>query len=431
MTNWLYMPEFSGAGLQSHRLAKALQKLGVQVHVLTGTTRADLTGADKVEDIPVYRVLQKGSKPRGIKYAKEISGFLLNHKKQFDLVHTHGFQPRVTLAAARMKLPIVQKITALTLDDPMSVRKRRLGALKSRLYAKAEVVVPTSAMLENVARNSFLPNYKIIRIPNGVETDVFYPLAGNQRALTREQLGLPNDKVIITTVGSITYRKGLDLMIEALRTMEESIRETMRLLVIGPEYGIENGTGLRRNQTMYFMHLQKKITEYKLDNVVSFMGEQSNVNDYLAVSDIYLHAARSEGQPNAILEAMSSGLPIVANNLPGITDEIVQAGKFGYLADAHKPEHLAAALRVLIKNQGLRQHLGEQARQEILDHYDINMVAERYVSLYNSIIHRNEFSRIQARDYHGRHCGPVRSAPRARAAHAGDALRSALCREGA
>ncbi|MDZ7723107.1 MAG: glycosyltransferase [candidate division KSB1 bacterium] len=103
MTNWVYLPEFSGAALQCHRLSRALQRQGVQINVLTGTHERGMAGPDRIDDIPVHRVLRDVSSPIGqIRYFRAMQSFIRQHWRLFDIVHTHGFHPRVNMLVSKI-----------------------------------------------------------------------------------------------------------------------------------------------------------------------------------------------------------------------------------------------------------------------------------------------------------------------------------------
>ncbi|NIA28698.1 MAG: glycosyltransferase, partial [Actinobacteria bacterium] len=77
--------------------------------------------------------------------------------------------------------------------------------------------------------------------------------------------------------------------------------------------------------------------------------------------------------------------PTVANIIPGITDEIIQTGKYGFLVNCEDTERFAAALKIMMRNPGLRERMGKNASLEILNNYNINDIAMKYLALYESL----------------------------------------------
>jgi len=398
MTHWVYLPEFSGAALQGHRLAKELQQLGVSIQVLTGTHEKGLIGVDEVDGILVNRVLRNRASISGsARYWMGIHRFILKQGHRFDLVHNHGFQPRVNLAAHRLGLPIVTKITNQTLDDPSAVAQRRFGRLQLGIFNMTDAVIATSTILEESCRKSGLPAEKIVRIPNGVDTLLFSPLSKEKKDELRSAMHAADDKIVLLSVGAVEYRKGFDALVRAIYELDKETRDKIRLWIVGPTSNRDNYGTVQPGQEAYVDRLLRMIKEFGLEDIVLLKGRQQNIHEYMRAADIYIHPSRMEGQPNAILEAMSTGLPVIANLLPGITDEILQCGRFGYLIDAEDAPKFASALRVLINNEPLRKRIGGQAQDYIHRHYSIKQTAQRHLSLYSSLVHRSAFETLKTR----------------------------------
>lgn len=398
MTNWVYLPEFSGAALQSHRLAIELRQLGVNVQMLTGTHEHSLVGIDRIDDVIVHRKLRDVSSLSGrLRYWWELDRFIQKNRKRIDLVHTHGFHPRVNMAAKRAGLPVVTKITNQTVDDPVAVLARRYGALKYKIYSQAEAVIATSRVLEDLCLSASLPKEKVVRIPNGVDADAFRPAEEKERQRLRRTFLAPKNKIILLTVGTVNYTKGLDLLIRALYKLDAEAKDIIRLWVVGPTTNRDSYGSVQTGFEEYVPKVKSMISEFGLENVVQFKGRQSNVNEYMRAADIYIHPSRKEGQPNAIIEAMASGVPVVANLLPGITDEILQNGRFGFLVDGEESREFAAVLQMLINNESLRRRISRQSRDHILKYYSLKQIAQRYLSLYSSVIHKGVFDELKSK----------------------------------
>ena len=97
MTNWYYVPEFSGAAMQCHRLSLELVKLGLTVDVLTGAANPSLLGEDCVDGIKVTRVLRDTSTPyKHARFGWDMFRYIIKNHKKYDLIHSHGFIAPVT-----------------------------------------------------------------------------------------------------------------------------------------------------------------------------------------------------------------------------------------------------------------------------------------------------------------------------------------------
>jgi len=387
MTNWNYAPEFSGAGLQCHRLSLELLKLGIKVEVLTGTKNKELVGSENIDGIKVTRVLRdKTTNLKHLHYSWEIFKFILKNRNRYDLIHSHGFIAPVNLAAKLTGLPLIQKITNLNVDDPITVRKRRFGSILISLFNISRVVVPTSEYLEKTCDSQKRKGQFYTRVPNGVNPNLFRPVSDAEKLNLRRKLGIPEDHVILLSVGSVNHNKGIDLMIKAIAELSSTVTQKFTLLIVGPNKLCRN-FALGSSRVDYFsQNILKMIGDFGLNKNIKFKGVQSNVYEYMQAADIFIHPSRQEGQPNAIIEAMACGLPVVANLLPGITDELLQNGKYGYVVNCEDTIEFASGIRVLLNNENIRKRIAALARVEVLQSYNLWKIAEKYRSLYYRVV---------------------------------------------
>jgi len=387
MTNWYYVPEFSGAAMQCHRLSLELVKLGLTVEVLTGAANPSLLGEDSVDGIKVTRVLRDTSTPlRHARFGWDMFRYILKNHKKYDLIHSHGFIAPVNLAALLTRTPLVQKITNLHVDDPVTVKHRKWGRLLMMLYRRARVIIPTSEKLESTCEVKHLKKQSFTRLPNGINPRQFKPVAWQQRLELRRKLAIPDDHLALLTVGSVNYNKGMDMLVRAVAELKKTVKRKFIVLVVGPNKLCRNYALGNHEVDAFSQNLLKTIGEQSLFKTIRFEGVRANVDEYMQAADIYIHPSRQEGQPNAIIEAMASGLPIVANLLYGITDELVQNGKCGYVVNGEDDKEFAAAIRVLVNNDSLRLRLATYARVETLQNYNLWKIAEKYRSLYTHVI---------------------------------------------
>ncbi|MDZ7723108.1 MAG: glycosyltransferase family 4 protein [candidate division KSB1 bacterium] len=292
----------------------------------------------------------------------------------------------LTCWSPKYDIPLIQKITALGLDDPLAVEARSLGRLKSRIQRQAKVIVPTAKILEDRCRQSAISLRSIRRIPDGVDTTLFHPVAASHKMELRRRLQMPEDKIVLLMVGGVTFRKGLDMLVHALNGLDAEIKRKTRLWVIGPTINQHTLEQFDPEFFQYTQHIKSLIQEFGLEDMVQFKGRKRNIDEYMQAADVLVHPSRNEGQPSSLLEAMASGLPPLVNRLPGITDEIVQAGCYGYLVNCSDIPLFTAALRVLINNKALRERLGEKARRHVCAHYDLDVIARKYVALYSRVL---------------------------------------------
>jgi glycosyltransferase involved in cell wall biosynthesis len=122
-----------------------------------------------------------------------------------------------------------------------------------------------------------------------------------------------------------------------------------------------------------------------IEDQVSFLGDRRDVPDLLAQSQIFILSTHYEGLPISILEAMRTGLPVIATNVNGISEEI-EHGKTGFLVTRQDVSSIANALSNLIQSPQLRQQMGEAGRQKFLQEFTIKRMLDEAKSVYEELL---------------------------------------------
>jgi glycosyltransferase involved in cell wall biosynthesis len=222
------------------------------------------------------------------------------------------------------------------------------------LWRGAAHVVANSQGLASLARRS-AGDTPIRVIPNGVDTDRFAPSA----------VSAPSDTVRLCFVGRLVRQKGLDVLLDALaRLVDRSWRLT--LVGDGPERPKLVGQAVALGLAGRFR----------------FVGwtDRDALPGLLAAHDLFVFPSRDEGMPNAVLEAMAAGLPVVATAIAG-NEELVVDGQTGLLVPPGDPAALAQALVRLLDAPGLRGTYGRAGRDRVEREYSWKRVAEAYLRL--------------------------------------------------
>jgi len=192
------------------------------------------------------------------------------------------------------------------------------------------------------------------------------------RGRIRQELGVNASHVLITTVGCAIRRKGWDLAMRAFANVQRRIPNARLVLVGGTTQEIE-----------VFRQLRALAENCRVSEYVYFLGHRRDFAEILKASDVFVFPSRSEGLPEALLEAMASGLPCVATRVGGIP-EVISDGKDGLLFERENVEELATHLIRLIEDQPLRTRIASQGSTRVrafsLEAY-VNKVFECYRSL--------------------------------------------------
>jgi glycosyltransferase involved in cell wall biosynthesis len=215
------------------------------------------------------------------------------------------------------------------------------------------------------------PAERILLVRNGIDTDRFRP-APDLRRRARASLGL-NDEICVLAVGRLEHQKNAELLIRAFSTARKSCPEAVLLLA---------GAGAQET-------ILRELTDgLGLSDSVRFLGLRDDVDALMRAADVYANSSRYEGLPIVLLEAAASALPIVATEVGG-TPEIVLEGKTGTLVPSENEEKFATALASLMSApERERLALGERSREYIEATYGIENVVDQWERLYWEALHR-------------------------------------------
>jgi phosphatidylinositol alpha-1,6-mannosyltransferase len=212
----------------------------------------------------------------------------------------------------------------------------------------------------------------MVKIAPGIDVDHFIP---TDASALRDSLGIAEKKVIVS-VGRLVHRKGQDHLIESMPQILKSVPSAHLLLV---------GEGPYRE------HLQKLVTEYKLETAVTFIGriQYKELPMYICAGDIFAMPSRSrlmglevEGLGIVYLEASSCGLPVLAGNSGGAPDAVVQ-NKTGLVVDGTDNQQIASAAIELLTNVESSQKMGMAGRQWIVDKWRWEIWSKDFEDLLN------------------------------------------------
>jgi glycosyltransferase involved in cell wall biosynthesis len=211
---------------------------------------------------------------------------------------------------------------------------------------------------------------KVITIHNGVEAERYRQIDLTVRDLIRRELKTPNEVLVIASVGRLHSVKGFAHLLAAMQSVHARFPEVHLWLI---------GDGELRTT------LDAQAHKLGLDDVIVFAGTRLDVPEILTAVDIFTLTSHVEGMPNAILEAMAAGLPIVATQVGGVP-EIVVDGETGLLVPPADEKALAQALLTLLEDASLRQHFGLAGRQRLLEQFDIAVTRQKTVDLYGRLL---------------------------------------------
>jgi L-malate glycosyltransferase len=364
-----YLPRVGGGELQTHALSRTLRQVGVSVTVVDTRGEARIALCDRLDGIPVLRHRTPGVPGLDLLWQQAaLQRRLKRLLPRTDIVQVNHLGPALLPAMVMARRHRVPLLLLLWGSCRRGVGPFRSGPTRSLLRAvarRADVVV---ALSEGMARNlEVLWGFRASRlavIPNGVDTVRFRPRPGGD-----PPHGMPPAPVIISVV-SLVPTKRYDLLLDAFRSVSARHGDARLALI---------GDGPQREA------LERQARESGLAGRVVLAGRRADIETWLSRADIYVSSSDTEGMSNAVLEAMSSGLPVVATRVSGSEDLVVD-GATGQLVDAGDPAALAAALSGLLEDAEMRRRLGAAARRRIEEMFSLRAVAERYRATYERLL---------------------------------------------
>ncbi|HEV2520244.1 MAG TPA: glycosyltransferase family 4 protein [Thermoplasmata archaeon] len=285
---------------------------------------------------------------------------------EYDVVQ--AFDQYYALPAAKLARahPLVVRLGAHPTQDLASRYgiggQAFLGLVNPWLFSGTQVVVNARHLLGT------LPGRTPVLIPNGVDVGRFPPVP--RRAAARRELDLPTDVPMIGFTGKIIPRKNVEDLYGVLREVPD-----LHLLLVGsdaePYYGDEYHRELRRT----FSDVLPR---------VHHAGEvrPDRVPRYLEAMDLFVFPSRLEGMPNSVLEAMASGLPVVARDSPAHREILCpDAGRlYRTLGD------LSSSVRSLRADAVGATEMGARARALVQRRFSFEAAVESYLRLYQSLV---------------------------------------------
>jgi len=298
----------------------------------------------------------------------------LFRREKFDIVHVHT--PVAALvgrfAARAAQVPrIVYTAHGFYFHEHMGALKRSLFVALEWLAGRVTHVLFTQAEEDaaTARRLGLIRGKTIEAIGNGVDPARFHRAKDEaERKAIRASIGAAPGALAIMTVGRLVAEKGYPELFAAMRAVPAA-----ELWVIGERLPSDHAGGIADE-------ISAIENDPDLGPRIRFLGYREDVADLLRAADIFVLASHREGMPRSIIEAMMTGLPVVATNIRGSREEVVE-GETGTLVPVGEPDALAAALNRLVEDTAFRKKLGDAGRKRALTHFNESYVVRRQIEL--------------------------------------------------
>jgi glycosyltransferase involved in cell wall biosynthesis len=355
----LYTPSADPAGMGEHMLTLAAAYLPVaDVSLLCRPTDGGRRLLDHAAGIGIRTMALR--RPRDPAFAELIVDFLARHPA--DVFHIHVGTGRENFdgarAARRARVPLVLQ----TVHQPWLIRHPGKRDALLRAVATVDRLVAVSDAQRRTYERAGIPAASFTTVPNGIAPRG----RGPGRRAARGTLGLHPDQLVVMTVGRLTEQKGQRHLVEA--TPELAARFP------GLAVGVLGEGHLREELT-------RQAADLGVGDVVRFPGHRSDARLLLDAADVFVFPSRHEGMPLAVLEAMQARLPVVATDVVG-TGEVVVDGRTGILTPPGNARALAAAVGELLADPERRRRYGEAGYRRYRERFTARRMAADTLALY-------------------------------------------------
>lgn len=304
--------------------------------------------------------------------------YRLMRTERFDIAHMHTPIAAVVgrLAARLAGVPLViYTAHGFYFHDRMPRRmkapivwlEKLLGRITDMLMTQSQEDAAT-AVAERIC-----PDQRVQWIGNGVDVSRFQVGSNGYRG----KLGISERDRVVGFVGRMVGEKGIVELVEAMQLVAQRIPDA-RLMLVGDTFDDDRDRKFKDT-------LRQRIASNGLASKVIFTGFVDEVPEVMAAMDVYVLPSHREGMPRTVIEAMASGKPVVATNIRGCREEVVD-GVTGLLVPVNDPESLARAIIKILSNPTMARQMGEAGRKRAVELFDEKLVIDRQIEIYHRLV---------------------------------------------
>ncbi|WP_233578630.1 glycosyltransferase family 4 protein [Tautonia sociabilis] len=365
-----FHPIASGAERQALAQGAELVRRGHAVRVVTQEVPGSgLPRDETIRGVLVHRWVKpvRAGPLFGLTFVAGVVRALHRLRGTYDLIHTHqGLWESIATGAARAVIDVptlVQPASSGYFGEAEEMARTKGFPALRRLALRNTAFAAISEDIERQWLALGVPPDTMHRMCSGVETDRFHPGASAVEGTLP-----PGPRVLFT--GRLHPQKNLDLLLDAWAEVARRRPDAQLILL---------GDGPDRDR------LASKAAGLGLGDRVHFPGAVEDPSEYLRAADVFVLPSVAEGMSNSLLEAMATGLPCIASAIGGNTD-LLAPGPSGLLVPPDDRSGWAEAILRVLEDRPFARSLGTSALEAIRQQYDMRVVVDRYVELYQSLL---------------------------------------------
>ena len=361
-----YYPVRGGTETVVRNLSMSLNRKGIHTDVMTFNMDQDRNPkwhgkTEIIDGLTVFRIPALNWHPffNSNKVTSNINfipGRFQKILRDYDIIHFHEYDFSFPFFSLLLRKP---KIIHCHGIDTNFFEKYRSGRML--LKRLADFYVSITFQMTNHLIALGISHDKIIRIPNGINTELFTPRGEKEENL-------------ILFVGRISHIKGLDVLIESLRYLRDSVH----LVIIGQ-------LGWNQKYSEEILESIKKENQ-KGKHKINYLGamDQIEIAKWDQKATMLISPSRYEAFGISLVEALACETPVIGSFVGGIP-EIIGENETGFLTPSNNPFALAQAIQHLLDNENIRTKLGREGRKRVVKHYSLEASVEKVCRLYKQI----------------------------------------------
>ena len=364
-------PNFGGVEHLILELGRLLQRTKDVEHLFTsfpegGNSELFLRAVEK-SGFPVYRF--QNDMPHLIATTFELIRLIKQHRIQILCAHGHKARMLGWFAAKRLRIPIIGISHGWTGEDRKVQFYERIDKWMHRRMD--HIVCVSHGQADKVIRFG-TPADRVSVIYNAVRLDRFNEPSDISFRHRLEAMFPNMPKLIVGAAGRLSPEKGFDILVTV----------ASQLLKFGLDIGIVIfGEGVLRES------LQKQIDDYGISSSVVLAGFTDQLDHYMHHFDLFVQSSHTEGMPSVLLEAMSARIAVVATQVGG-TGELMVEGSTGLMVPPNNPDALADAMQKVLSDDERRWTMGENGRRRVEQSFAFEAQAEAYWELFCRLTRR-------------------------------------------
>ena len=300
--------------------------------------------------------------------ARELKQVLTANKASVVCVHGYKAGMLGLRAARQLGIPLIAVSRGWTAE---SWKVRLYERLDRWALQRMDRVVCVSHGQANKVLRAGVPQHKIDVIHNAIRTERFGRDANPEYRRRLEARFAKRPRWIVGAAGRLSPEKGYDVLVEAAGVIHQKLGDDFGVVLFGEGPLCEE--------------LQFKIESLGIGEHFVLAGFTSELDRYMPHFDVFAQSSHTEGLPNVLLEASAAGVPIVATDVGG-TSEVIVDGTTGYLVRPNDPQQLATQLNSLLSDSNLQRGMADAGRRLVSENFTFAAQAAEYRQLISSLI---------------------------------------------